>query len=284
VFIAQSGTQGTYGTFSVAADGSWTYVIDNALLTTQGLITGQTEQEVFTVLSADGTEVDVTIDVAGLDEPPPAATLPSPNTGTGDPTDTLGGSVTNTTVGNGADIAQGTSGPDAINSDNQGDVIYARAGDDLVDGGNSGDTLYGQAGADTLIGNTSNDQLFGGSGADSILGGEGADILVGGYGADTLTGENGTDRYRFVSINDTNDIITDFDSAEVLDFSAIGGLSLLATESAIFTANNQVAWYQSGSDTIVIVNTDGNNATAEFMVTLKGYTTDMVANDFFFGT
>jgi VCBS repeat-containing protein len=289
VFIAQVNTQGIYGTFSVDAAGNWTYVIDNALLATQGLITGQTEQDKFTVVSADGTEVDVTIDVAGLDEPPPAATLPDPFTGTGDATDDDGPGATDSVDfdPNGAGSANevtGTDGPDLVNANNNNDTVYGYDGNDRLNGQDGNDEVYGQLGADTITGGINDDKLFGGSGADSIVGNDGADTLTGGFGADTLTGSGGTDRFVFTSVNDRNDIITDFDSAEVLDFSAFGGLTLLATESAGFTANNQVAWFKSGGDTVVIVNTDGNNATAEFMVTLQGYTTDMVQNDFVFGT
>ncbi|PWS35406.1 hypothetical protein DFH01_17440 [Falsiroseomonas bella] len=348
VFIEQMNTQGLYGTFSVNADGSWTYLIDNTLAATQALGTGQTEQEVFTVVSADGTEVDVTINVAGLDEPPTVATLPDPVTGTGDPNDSptlpsqpsgnytqgndngttytsddgaqrYDGNGGNDTIstGDGNDAVLGGDGNDRINTgddndyangeagadsirggegndallggddndtirgDDGADSIYGQNGADSLDGDDDNDRVYGGPGADTIEGGDGGDSLYGGSGADSIVGNSGNDTIVGGYGADTATGNSGTDRFVFLSTDDTNDIITDFDGSEILDFSAFPGtLTFLATESTIFTANNQVAWYQSGGDTIVMVNTDGDNASAEFMVTLQGYTTNMVLNDF----
>jgi Ca2+-binding RTX toxin-like protein len=154
-------------------------------------------------------------------------------------------------------------------------------GGDDHDSLNGNPLLYGGAGNDTLTGSTSlGDTLYGGSGNDTIRGRGGDDTLIGGYGADTLAGGAGGDHFVFLSVHDTNDVITDFgNTGDQLDFSAFGGLTLKDDPGASFTANNQIAWYLSGSATVVIVNTDGNAANAEFMVTLNNLPAGITAAD-----
>ncbi|TYC56438.1 type I secretion C-terminal target domain-containing protein [Rhodobacterales bacterium] len=57
------------GSLSITADGDWTYSVANGSAGVQGLSTGESFTETFTVTSADGTEQDVTITVNGADEP-----------------------------------------------------------------------------------------------------------------------------------------------------------------------------------------------------------------------
>ncbi|WP_432698375.1 VCBS domain-containing protein [Marinobacterium sp. YM272] len=64
-FTAQTDTDGQYGTFSISADGHWTYTPDDRA---DAIDKGQTGQEVFKVTSADGTEHSVTITVTGSSE------------------------------------------------------------------------------------------------------------------------------------------------------------------------------------------------------------------------
>jgi VCBS repeat-containing protein len=65
-FIAQSATQGTYGTFAITAAGAWTYSLDNSRTATQALTSGQSVTETFTVISKDGTAASaVTVTVYG---------------------------------------------------------------------------------------------------------------------------------------------------------------------------------------------------------------------------
>ncbi|MFM2111433.1 MAG: hypothetical protein RLZZ271_93, partial [Pseudomonadota bacterium] len=62
---AQTGVAGAYGSFSIDADGNWTYTLDNANAAVQALTTGEQVTDTFTVTSADGSatqDVVVTID------------------------------------------------------------------------------------------------------------------------------------------------------------------------------------------------------------------------------
>ncbi|WP_153161663.1 VCBS domain-containing protein [Zoogloea sp. 1C4] len=71
-FQPQTNTAGTYGSFSVAASGAWTYAIDNTKPVVQALKEGETKTETFTVQSIDGTPTTVTINVVGTNDGPVA--------------------------------------------------------------------------------------------------------------------------------------------------------------------------------------------------------------------
>ncbi|OOF09343.1 hypothetical protein BZG82_11155 [Salinivibrio sp. PR5] len=61
---------GDYGTFSVDANGKWTYVLDNGNETVDALNVDETLTETFTVKSADGTDEVVTITINGANDAP----------------------------------------------------------------------------------------------------------------------------------------------------------------------------------------------------------------------
>jgi len=83
-FVAQSGTPGAYGSFSVDADGLWAYTLDNALPVVQALGPADTLSETFTVGAADGTSTTVVITIRGAND---AAVL---SAGTGSVTEDVG--------------------------------------------------------------------------------------------------------------------------------------------------------------------------------------------------
>ncbi|WNV09235.1 VCBS domain-containing protein [Tardiphaga sp. 709] len=66
IFTVQSNVTTSYGTFSIGADGAWTYNLNNANSTVQGLNNGGTLHDLITVTTADGTskQIDVTINGA----------------------------------------------------------------------------------------------------------------------------------------------------------------------------------------------------------------------------
>ena len=71
-FQPQTNVAGTYGTFSVATTGAWTYTVDNTKPNVQALKEGETKTETFTVQSVDGTTTTVTINVVGTNDGPVA--------------------------------------------------------------------------------------------------------------------------------------------------------------------------------------------------------------------
>ncbi|MGO3453018.1 MAG: VCBS domain-containing protein [Marinomonadaceae bacterium] len=72
VFEAQTNAAGTYGTFSIGTDGAWIYDLTNSNSDVQGLNTGDSLSESFTVETADGTTETVTITINGTNEAPVA--------------------------------------------------------------------------------------------------------------------------------------------------------------------------------------------------------------------
>jgi len=66
----------THGTYTVAADGSWTYAVDNAAI--QHLGAGDTASDSFDVVSLDGTHHAVNITINGTNDP---ATFSGTDTG-----------------------------------------------------------------------------------------------------------------------------------------------------------------------------------------------------------
>ena len=78
-FQAASGAStGGLGTYSVDANGSWSYTLDNNNATVQALAAAATTTDTFTVLTADGTAQVVTITITGAND---AATITGDTTG-----------------------------------------------------------------------------------------------------------------------------------------------------------------------------------------------------------
>ncbi|WP_448679534.1 retention module-containing protein [Pseudomonas nicosulfuronedens] len=69
-FQAQTGTAGDHGKFSVAADGSWSYVANSAF---NELKVDEHLTDSFTVLAADGTSTTVTVTINGTNDAPVAS-------------------------------------------------------------------------------------------------------------------------------------------------------------------------------------------------------------------
>src|SRR5947207_2291975 len=65
IYQAQNNTAGTYGAFSIDANGAWNYVADSAH---NEFIAGQTYTDTFNVLSADGTSTSVIVNILGTND------------------------------------------------------------------------------------------------------------------------------------------------------------------------------------------------------------------------
>ncbi|WP_037422617.1 VCBS domain-containing protein, partial [Shewanella xiamenensis] len=67
-FTAQAKTAGSYGSFTLAADGHWTYTLDNSLPAVQALGQNAILTDSLTVQSVDGTTHKVTVTINGHDD------------------------------------------------------------------------------------------------------------------------------------------------------------------------------------------------------------------------
>src|SRR5262249_50800267 len=114
----------------------------------------------------------------------------------------------------------------------------------------------------------------------------------GGDGGDTLTGGPGNDTFVFAAVADSipaaPDVITDFfHGQDKLDFSAIDANTaakgnqafLFAGQNASVVANS-VSWFESGSDTIVQADVNGDTTAADLTVVLTGIHHNLTASDF----
>jgi VCBS repeat-containing protein len=75
-----------HGSFTLLANGDWTYALNNADAAVQALNTGDTLADSFTATSVDGSTISVSITIHGLDENPTVATV---NAGAGNNTLTI---------------------------------------------------------------------------------------------------------------------------------------------------------------------------------------------------
>src|SRR5205085_1290941 len=64
-FLAQTNVAGANGTFSIAANGAWTYTANSAF---DNLNVGQSVADTFTVASADGTTTTVQVTINGTND------------------------------------------------------------------------------------------------------------------------------------------------------------------------------------------------------------------------
>src|SRR5205823_4705470 len=72
-FVPQAGTAGSngYGTFTLAADGSWNYTASDSQTAVQQLGAGQSLTDSFTAVSSDGTASQlVTVTINGTNDVP----------------------------------------------------------------------------------------------------------------------------------------------------------------------------------------------------------------------
>ncbi|MCO4891443.1 VCBS domain-containing protein [Cupriavidus sp. WGtm5] len=211
--------------------------------------------------------------------------------------------------GNGTDAVYGGSGDDVIGSadgastlytgDNGGDTLYgdgydshadyllgrghesAQPGNDRIQGGNGDDLIFGDNGDGAAVGG--DDIIAGGNGRDTVYGEGGNDTIAGGGGADTLRGGSGRDTFVYNAVADSTaaamDVIADFQrGTDRLDLRPVLGDTGFQWGGLTPTAHG--AWYQqSGGNTYVYVDVDGNPATAEMVIRLDGLH-DLTKSDF----
>ncbi|MDY7575083.1 Ig-like domain-containing protein [Actimicrobium sp. CCI2.3] len=67
-FVAQRASTGTYGQFTLATSGAWTYQLDNGAASVQALNSGERVSDRFTVVTADGTSKQFVVTISGKDE------------------------------------------------------------------------------------------------------------------------------------------------------------------------------------------------------------------------
>jgi VCBS repeat-containing protein len=227
----------THGTFSVAANGTWTYALNNADSTVDALNNGNTLPDSFTIHSADGTAQTVSITINGHTDVPPdtqgptgtnfifnAATISQLEAGsqldantilgtfvqTGDPNSTvfhyaLGGTHASLFVLN---TSTGVLSTGAANIPANATTPYDLTITAYDQADNPGPVIpvkvyVAGTNAQNLTGTSGIDLMFGQNGNDTLSGSDGSDALVGGQNNDRLTGGLGADQLVGGGNNDT---------------------------------------------------------------------------------
>jgi hypothetical protein len=166
--------------------------------------------------------------------------------------------------------------------------------DNKIVGNEFDNRIVGLAGNDALRGMAGNDRLNGGTGDDRLEGNEGNDLLMGGRGADLLYGGTGADIFRFtpgdanLNAKGTDDVIMDFGSGDTLllpgstapvDVRSLSAVTTTArtfaqarsaAEASFTTFGGAPLVIKGASDSYVFWSIDGNPATFEQGVMLKG--------------
>ena len=253
--------------------------------TIQALLEGETLSDTFTYTVTDEfgatSTTTVTVALSGGDDYIYGTTGNDEIRGTKHPDTIVGLGGRDTIDGKSGDdviygdyIGEAPEGVDASNSENfeddlrggkGNDTLYGGLGDDKLDGDKGNDKLYGGDGDDRLKGDKGHDRLYGEAGDDRLDGGGGNDILVGGLGADTLKGGDGNDSFRYTSLAEGGDIVTDFRSGRdtfVFDGEDFGGFSGATVQtqgrnfsiigeggqSINYDADTNTLYYDSGVD------------------------------------
>lgn len=181
-----------------------------------------------------------------------------------------------------------------LGTDGDGDMragtVVAKVSPDAstLQGTAAGEPLSATATLTTVLGEDGADVLTGLAGqADTLSGGRGDDFLLGSGGADFLSGGSGGDTFVYAAASDSPslagaDTILDFDAnqaGERIDLSAIfGGTLAFETAQNANAVANTVTWVQSGTDTIIRADVNGNT-TADLVIKLTGLHT-LTAGDF----
>ena len=180
--------------------------------------------------------------------------------------------------------------PGGLFYDETFNVITGTGAANILPSGGSGNAIL--AGDDILYGTEGNDTIFGGSENDTLFGQDDSDILDGGTGTDLLVGGLGADTFDFNTVGDSSpiltasDVIADFvHGVDKIDLSTIdavvggGDDAFLFGGSNVNTVANSVTWSESGGNTIVHIDNNGNTI-ADMQIVLTGTGLNLDATDF----
>jgi len=266
--VATPGTYfGTYGTLTLAADGSYTYAPGAAA---QGLDTGETAQDVFTYTASDGTASDtatLTVNVAGLNDAPVA----NDDTATTTEDDAVSGNV----LANDTDVDGET-----LTVTNPGTYIGAYGM--LVLAANGNYTYTPGAAAQALDEGESVNDVFSYVASDGTLSDTATlTITVTGLGGVPDANDDAATTTENASVSGnvlTNDTDDDGDPLTVSNpgtyVGTYGTLTLAANGSYTYTPNaaaNGLAAGETAQDAFTYTATDGTGSdTATLTVTVNG--------------
>ena len=259
--VSAGGTviQGVYGTLTIKADGTYSYLLDNDRPATDALASGQTVQDVFgyRIVDAHGAASTATLSVAITGDNEVTAVAGSDKllvtlgtatalsasvllaNDTGDPGEVLSITAVSNVAGGTVVIRNGvlvvtasaaTGGFDYTLTTATGGTTTGHVTFDAVTTKPAGGEVSAAADvtAADLVGKAGADLFFGSAGDDRLVGNARNDLLDGRIGADQMTGGAGDDRYV---VDNAADQVTEL---------AGGGVDGVATTLASYTLGAQV--------------------------------------------
>ena len=272
-FVAQAGTVGSYGTFTIDAAGVWSYTASSAH---DAFVGGTTYSDTFQVASADGTTTSVTVNILGTNDAVVVSSLTitgtqisfvaaDPDNGTlalaspfaapfanpaiaSEATTSLTPASQAAAVSGTLQVTDGSATADVI-----GLYLGTGSGDSFTAGSTS-TAIYGFGGSDILTGGTAADVIFGGTGADTIAAGGGNDTINLANG-DFASGESIDGGANSDTIVLTNGTTVDFSLGTVTNVETLTGStdSDTVTLSALQLAGLGTVDLVSGTDTLNVV-------------------------------
>lgn len=126
---------------------------------------------------------------------------------------------------------------------------------------------------ETIAGSAANDRLLGGNGIDAISGGAGRDYIWGGVGSDTLSGGAGRDRFVYLDAKEAGDVILDFAAGPDGDVIDLAAMAFRNGWQGDLFKGGYVRFVQSGSDTLVQVDSNGGADSFTTFATLSNVAT-----------
>jgi VCBS repeat-containing protein len=271
-FAPQASTAGTYGTFTLAADGNWTYTALNSQTAIQQLGAGEFITDSFTAVSSDSSNSQVvTVTINGTNDAPTVSSVSV----TGSSISFVAHDVDNASLHLNSAFADAfgnpTITPEAITTltpTAQSSAISdtLQVTDGLVSA-NVIDLYLGTNGVDSISysASASPKAIYGFDGNDSLTGGTGSDVIVGGAGADTIDVGNDTsiDHVVYNDITDfaASETISNFHTGEdKIDFSGL--LKGLLDDGA---TTGEIDWGLSGGNNNSNTSVNLNNIEALYL-------------------
>lgn len=156
--------------------------------------------------------------------------------------------------GGGQDVIFAGEGNDFVYGEDGDDYLFGETGNDALSGGAGIDRLYGNDGDDWIYGGDGIDALYGGTGNDALFGDAGDDFLQGESGNDTLTGGLGNDLFFFNGATEGADVITDFQTGDVVLLANYGFTSLADIKSHMTQSGSSVILSTAATSSVTFLN------------------------------
>jgi hypothetical protein len=232
-------------------------------------------------ITVDATATSTTFDTANTNGTFTLGILPdSYNEDSSNGGNAVDATISGSIVDGDDDLVLGSSADDTLTAGTQGGVVLQGfAGDDTITGGDNDLLDDTKNGNNSILGGSGDDTLTGGSGEDVMLAGTGSDILRGGFAGggaetdtDTFVWQSGDQGAGLNGANLETDTILDFVDTTADSGGDILNLAGLLTNETSANIGNYISLSESGGNTSLAIDVDGDGSGTDFTVQLDGVT------------